>query len=270
MNLLSDFTSIVTAIYALLVTCGVVKLYVYYKTFGISIIEYLDLSEILMLFFDNILSYLVVLAIGLFNGFNFTYNVESSGYFFDLLMRNNFWYRLLIYIEANYSVLWFILLFIAGAYLYRRLNSGVHKYEIRLLIIMGIVILFLIPILYYEIRIFVCNQYFKEVPPTLVFLAITAISLILLSIANALNEQHKVKNLFYYKGSTFEVDDQVIESTSDFYYIGKTQKYVFFYEPIKRLCHIEPIEKIKKYVFQKKEKPERTPKKKNLKSSSAA
>ena len=258
MNLIFDFTSI----YALLVICGVVKLYIYYKSFGISIIEYLDLSEILILFFDNILSYLVVLIIGLFSGFNFIHNLESLGYFFDFLLQNNFWWRLLIYVKVNSSIIWIMTVFIAGTCLYQYLNSGVHKYEMWLLATTGIITLFLMPVLYYEIRIFACNHYLKEMPPQLILMVIMAIFLVLLSMANALNEQYKVKKLLYYKGSSFTINDKIVESTSEFYYIGKTQKYVFFYEPMKRLCHVEPIQNIKKYSFQKKEKLKKVLKKK--------
>jgi hypothetical protein len=57
MSVFLKYTSWFTA-YILL--CGCLKLYLYYKKFHISILQFLDFTEILTLFMDNIFAYFIV------------------------------------------------------------------------------------------------------------------------------------------------------------------------------------------------------------------
>src|SRR5688572_25139350 len=58
MSEILQFTGLISA-YLLL--CGVIKFYIYYKKFGISILRFIEIEEVLTLFMDNLIAYLSII-----------------------------------------------------------------------------------------------------------------------------------------------------------------------------------------------------------------
>jgi F0F1-type ATP synthase assembly protein I len=58
MNGLVRYAGLVSTVVLL---CGLLKFYIYYKQFGISILRFIDISEVFTLFMDNLLGYLAIL-----------------------------------------------------------------------------------------------------------------------------------------------------------------------------------------------------------------
>lgn len=198
---------------------GLVKIFSYYKFFGLYIYEFMDIKEVLTLFINNLLAYFIVLLfismsildikfIGISKyGFPIIFTILTILYF--LLRKNIFIYELII---INFFFWLFVI--IIKEFL-PTLNTQTGSFE--------------------EIKNF-----------TLLFFLLT---LIVYSLLNAINEYYKVKYKKYYSGTKILFDDFEFISNDNKYYIGKTEKFVFIHDKEKKLTDIIPVSRLKKITF---------------------
>ncbi len=124
-------------------------------------------------------------------------------------------------------------------------------YEVYLWMGLLIVAIYINPLAYFESKYFILNGNLPVNKISIAFL-ISSINLFIFSSVSGLNESFKVKRKNYYKGSEFELDSkQSIISTMDYYYIGKTKQFAFFYDRKNQKTDVIPVSRITKMKFKK-------------------
>ncbi|WP_167343092.1 hypothetical protein [Nonlabens sp. SY33080] len=83
-------------------------------------------------------------------------------------------------------------------------------------------------------------------------LLLSAVNLCVFSAISGLSEAYKVKMTNYYSDSKFALKDGTkLKSENHFYYIGKTQNYLFFYSQKKATTTIIPVSELKSMQLSK-------------------
>lgn len=218
LKILFDNTAVIAIFF---VTGGLVKLFVYYKLFGIYVYEFIDIKEVITLFVSNLLGYFFVIGIISLALIKLPF-VEPFEYF----------------IPAFFS---FLSLFYCLA------RKMVFKWEIILLNLLFWVLFIVVKKL---LSIAPTDPAKFEIIKNFTLLVLL-LSLIIYSIANALTEYYKVKKKSYYSGTKILMKEREIVSDSKIYYIGKTEKFLFIHDSRVNWTEVIPIDEIKNIVFRK-------------------
>jgi hypothetical protein len=198
---------------------GSIKLFSYYKLFGIYIYEFIDIKEIITLFVNNLLSYFSVL---IFISFELIYYAEFE--------------NMKYIIPGIFTIL---------SIIYFLIRRKVFLYEV---LILNILFWFFSVIIIRLWSIFDSKKYPEDQIQHYVLL-IFLISLIVYSSAISFTEYIKVKVKKYYAKTKITIDDQEFISNNTKYYIGKTEKYLFIYDGLNKSAEVIPMTRIKKIVF---------------------
>lgn len=196
---------------------GLLKIYAYYKFFGIYIFEFMEAKEALTLFVNNLLSY------------TFFLSTFCLFIFFSSVWNSAIQFILPVFLSA-FSVI------------YLFLRKKVHLYE-TVLHNIAIWILFLAA---KTINTTSLSTLLKDANITSLIFVVT---LCFYSIISAVSEFYKVKYKKYYLNTIILIDEEQIISTKDFFYIGKTDKYLFLHNLKDKSNEIVPTNSIKKIVF---------------------
>lgn len=202
------------------VLCGILKLFIYYKLFGIFIFEFFDIKEVLTLFANNLLAYLVIII--------FTIVI--------LLLDSQF---------SGFDVIWLPIIFTGFSVIYFLLRPKVFLYET---IMQNILFWGLFFIIIYSNRYLISNQIGND-SLSLYLLALILFSLGLFSIFNGFNEYYKVKFKNYYSKTILEINGNCFTSNESKYYIGKTEKYVFIHDESTKSSEVIPVSNVDKITF---------------------
>jgi hypothetical protein len=222
-----------TVLSILILLSGILREYIFYKLFGISILPFLEPSESILLFFDVILFFSIFLVLNLFIILIFHNKIiiPSFEFKFKESIKNNF---VRILKGASFLLICLTLVII---------NSKIDFFSQRELIY-WIVLLFigfyLNPLLLMLIS--ALSHASKSVKQVLIFLLIT-INICAFASLSGYNEAKKVRNC-YYCGSEFFGEGFTFKSDSLNYYIGKTSNFYFFYESRSNEVMIYPNELI--------------------------
>ncbi len=236
---------------AFLIFWGMLKLTIYFKAFNISINDFLEFSEILTSFFDDLLFYSGSLILGIFLNYltitkseidendklkikiykeksifrRFWLNVKSI---FPLLLPFNIFaivFMIIIYFIKNESIIPIIWYFIG-------FNS--------LLIILFI--FFEYKRHYYLLTgIHIDYTYFNIILYSSIF------TILLIFYTKA--EVAQVKYYHKYENVSFFHDNKEIKSNRIKYYIGKTKNYLFFYDSKAKTTYVFSMQHIDKMSF---------------------
>lgn len=238
----------------LLIFLGFFKLWIYFSFFKINIINYLELTEIIVLFLNDviILAFLIITSICfviyvyLWRGL--TFNREKYEKRIELFKsKNTFYKRLKYYILKKES--FFVLMFIFALFiLINNIISGADIINITVNIVNTTFIFLLLinRILDNELKLI---YFVKHDMPFIshfftylnyFLMALTAISF------SALLSVNKVKNDYKYYGTEITIKDNIYKSDSTEYYIGKTRNYIFFYNDTSKVVNIFPMEEVSK------------------------
>jgi len=201
-----------------LLSIGFLKFILYYKAFNIPIVDYIDPSEIITLFADNIATAsLVILILALPYAKLVNTPLVGVGIFVRL--------------ETYFSLL-FPIVFVSGialiatiAILWKR--PKIHGFELSRFVIVWPIIAFVIPVLALEIK----KLFEPQVTKPLIIILALSISFALLVILATLNEIKKVKEFGYFQGVVIKFATSEVVSTTEEYFVGKTKSFVFFYSP---------------------------------------
>lgn len=201
---------------------GLVKVYVYYKFFGIYILEFMNVKEVITLYISNLLTYFVFMILCLLLLY-LRICIQGIGFYCIWLLILVCSTALPLFRKHIYiyeTTLWNV--FILAAFLsIDKFNFGqkiIHDQN---------------SILYFQVLTFLI------------------ISMIIFSMIAAYTEFRKVKHKNYFLGTIINCKDFAQVSTIDNYYVGKTEKYVFFHNDVTNINEIIPVSKVEKFIFKK-------------------
>jgi len=204
------------------VLCGILKVFIYFKLFGIFIFEFFDLKEVVTLFANNLLAYFAIL---IFTSSLFVFNSELTGI-----------YKFLI--PAAFTIF---------SIIYYFLRKNIFVYETILQNLMFWILFFVLKELLTKANSYIDNYELISI----YVLAIFLMSLSIFSIINAFNEFYKVKYKKYYSKTELEFENSSFTSNDYKYYIGKTDKYIFIYDNAIKSCEVIPTSRLKKIIFRR-------------------
>jgi hypothetical protein len=201
-----------------LLAIGFLKFILYYKAFNIPIVDYIDPSEIITLFADNIATATLVIFI-LALPYAKLINIPLAST--DIFVRLETYFNLLapivfvsgVALIATIKILW--------------KRPKIHNFELFRFVVLWPVIVFVIPVLVLEIK----KLFEPQVTSSLIIILALSINFALLVIIATLNEIKKVKEFGYFQGVVIKFVNSEIVSTTEEYFIGKTKSFVFFYSP---------------------------------------
>lgn len=226
-----ELVSIVTG---LIFLSGISRLYIFYKSFNITILPFVESDEILIITFDSILYFIIIsiylfLVIFLFYRKNFADNVKVNRLkSYKLLNRRKIIFLIIVTIS------------IVAFNNYVRPNPS--NLELGIWCVLLIIVLYIVPILFFEGKAFLQKKGI-EIPKLNLLIVFSAFNLLIFSISLSLNEAYKVKVGGFYEGSCIILKDGTrIKSTSCFTFVGMTKNYLFFYDKVSGQTQIRPNE----------------------------
>lgn len=225
---------------------GLLRLYIYYKCFSISILPFLDPGEIITFFFDNLFYFLIFWCLNIIVIWMF-YTIKDDKSI--ITTTNSFIKRLGFsgFFKLNKVILFLILSVVL--FFISKARDSKSFYELYLWIALLVTAIYINPmVLLGSIHLLLKNN--KVVNKMNIILLISAMNLFLFASLSGLNESFKVKNKQFYVGTKFELDNnQEIISTLDYYYIGKTKQFALFYDRVKQETDIIPVSKFTKMKY---------------------
>ncbi|WP_157886786.1 hypothetical protein [Hymenobacter sp. PAMC 26628] len=217
----SFFSSQTISIISLaLLVVGFSKFIIYYKAFNISIVDYIDPSEIITLFADNIATASVIVMvlavpyIGLILPYNLS-GIDIGLEFFERLSRH---FSLLLPLVA----VGFVFLVVFLLILWRR--PKIENFELARYIWAWPTITILVPMMSLESGSYYSIQSFQQY----VIILSLIISFTFLILLATWNEIQKVKT-GYFSNVEVEFESDTLKSNVTEFYVGKTKSYLFFY-----------------------------------------
>jgi len=226
---------------------GILKLVIYYKCFDIRIVEYLDISEVLLSFTDSLilLIFIIIVPFLLFISFfgKSIGNVNSE--IFENQLETSFLNRLKLDIKENTFLIILSIISISFCLIW-----GHWKWELFIYFAMfpGTGILFF---LVREVRITYWKQYRYRIPGTYIniFYLLCMVTMIMTFFTVEDANEVKLKNVFL--GTEIYLEDEVLKSDSITTYIGQTKGYIFLYNKKMKTNISIPRDKVLKLVLKR-------------------
>lgn len=222
---------------ALLIVLGVIKHMIYYSAFGVNILNYLETGEIITSFLGDIIHIIVMLVVGrVFAEFI----IKEQDYSVNICSDDNLLIRCAKYL--NFAKWYFLCVFILASILCYLLwkNTEIFIMMIKLIAVLFIST-FIIIILQGEHRYYKKNSS-RKFPRYTIFLP----TILFAIIGPTIREIERVKYDKLNTAIIVQIDSDTLISTPSYYYIGKTNKYIFFYDDSLGVAEIFPMERVKK------------------------
>ncbi len=249
-----DYTKAISITATLLLCAGIISQTVYYFFFNIPITEFLTLSEVLLLFTQDIIRYVLIIVILLFISILFNYNKPRSSFnrfFIKYIQTNEFRNRIWMYIENRKgSIIYYVFGIIMFFTLLKEGSKIIYLYGLG----------FSIEIIYFFIRFFLYESRRKlRLEKKLVkknrnfdlFFTFT-LHFVVFVVCWSLVDVQKVKYEQKFINVSFKLSsDILISSDSSSYYIGQTEKYLFYYNSKKDITTTFKKENVKEIYFGK-------------------
>ncbi len=241
---LSLFVSIIAPF---LVISGFLKQYIYFIFFNVNISDFLTLNEILTSFLDDIVIFIFIPIILLPLIF------ESSSFDSEIIKNQNCNKKLNKYFPVNqYRSIHYP--FYLGIIIYFIIKIVSQPFPVPLFNILS----FMIPILafmalsIYVIRILVTREYFKKnhLKGLLTYFLSVYLLIIVLSVS------YEILTRKYYGGTynvTVSLKEKGIITTPNYFYIGKTNNFIFIYNKPNNATDVYPTSEIDYLSFEKVE-----------------
>jgi hypothetical protein len=202
--------------FPIIIMLGVVKLTSYYNTFNLSILQYLDFSEIITSFLTDLSLYLLLLA---------------PFFFYTAFMQHSGWPSCLL------GIIMFTLLITINQI------NGTFYYDYTKWVL-GFTFVVITAFLWFVRMI---------KPFSLLFLSLSVFVILTLFVTIfGRYEAENVKALNIFEGTTVTINQTPIVSTSTFYFIGKSSKFIFYYDSQNKSCTIYPIDKVDEIIYKAK------------------
>lgn len=223
---------------------GLLKLFIYYKSFDFVITPFLEMSEVILLFFDNLLYFL------LFFFFNILIilSLDRGVFSFGSTENNSPWpQRIARYLNYNWEFKCFagmiiLLLMICTSTNVLTLKNGLYM-------ILIIVALYINPIVIKEFQRLA--KYYRVTTKTFsIILFISAVNLFVYALAIGAYEAYELKHLNVVRANkVYFTDSTIIISNMKKYYVGKTKNFVYFYNNQEKAVEVIPIRRVDKIEY---------------------
>jgi hypothetical protein len=241
-----DYKFYIPYLGTLLILLGATKLTIYYSLFGLNITSYLEFTEILTLFLNDLLFFIAIIFIQNLWMFLMQPNNEleniSKG-LHETLTERNLFKRIFAYAINGINLLILTSIWILGIpfwFWFSKLPFTTYLYF--LYAILGALLLLTI---IYEAR----RQWFIKFNehPKMIYTNLAKLFIVLLglTITSAYQDFESVKTNKRYLGTTLKLSDRNVVSDSNYYYIGKTRNFIFFHDQNKKTNDIFPMSEIK-------------------------
>jgi hypothetical protein len=218
----------------------------YYNAFNIEILAYIDITEVIGLFFDKIVLsvFLVILIFGVYlatlsKGNNLDKLNGKIADYFKAKVKSKILLSLIavlmVIINSGLFILFISLIYqlIPGKYLGKSMNDSA-----LLLLVLSII----------SLNLFLSPNRFLNISK---FIWLVLFSLLILGYVYVLGNQDvsMVKERKRYNVTIIFQDGKTINSDSTNYYVGKTNEYLFFYHQDSLITDIYRMENIKQLRF---------------------
>jgi hypothetical protein len=270
-----DITKAVSILVSILIAAGLLNQIVYYKFFNVQIAEFLNAGEILLLFADDLLFYLMVMmttitVVALLPSFrdNKVTAFKERRRFIRYVKTEEAFERLIFFFTQRWVgiLLWTTSLTVLYFTDKEFFNISIYVFSFEMCI-------WLLRWHSYEIRrsMRIKDELTKQDETLYTSFSILLFFLLILLIYTVYDVRD-VRDKQKFINTSIVVSDQAIKSDSNYFYIGKTDDFVFFYNKKKDETTVYPMEQVERINFGKvvywqleepreKETPERKEKK---------
>jgi hypothetical protein len=235
-----------------LIFLGVLRLIIYYNAFGVKIVNFLDLTEIITSFLDIVVSTIMMLGAQVILTL-FSETKEFSEYKDKIVeyakKEPSFFKRLLLYFKA---ILWQVIVVfafaVAGDWLWTFMDSD---HEPTYIVSISFFIIFsLFVVLVYEIERRHAEAKSSARRRQFIFLTIMFLAFTVAVVLQGWTESRTLKRKNGYAEVVIELDQATtIYCNKNYYYIGKTNNYVFLYSEASRSTDVIKMDRVKKITF---------------------
>lgn len=230
---------------------GIIKMKLYYNSFNINIVDFLDASEIIFAFISDFIPYVVItLFMFLFLFFLDTKkDVEvRDDYKDNIILEKHLLRRLWLYIKLFPIILIYaivLILLLIATFIW---NFSIIPFLIPFCIILAYQIY---GILVLEYKRHYYNHYKSFPSPTFTNIILIMGAFFMYVIVNVYLDVNSVKESKKYLGTSFKIENNNIISDSTNYYIGKTKNYIFYYQEENKSTKVYPIKDMKEIEIKK-------------------
>ena len=222
-----------------LLVVGILKFILYYKAFNVEILKYIESSEILLLFADNIsvagLAILFLTPPYVYSLMPYLNGAGVTNYSFSDLFHI---YWLLFGFHAKYQIVLF-----ASAIIFSFTRSKITNFERATYILLGFFVVLILPLFALYVPVLIGGT----VSANIVVIIMLIVNFFLMIMLATYNEIFKVKNRKYFSNTKVEFDGFFAPSGA--YYIGQVKSFIFFYNPILKQSITFKTDKIKTIVY---------------------
>lgn len=237
---------------SIIIFLGILRLIVFYKAFGVSIIDYLDFTEIITSFLDIIVIAVLLIATSVFNAFiqhddSKIERLDSIRY--QLIHNERSLKHFILYFKFFKDAFIITLLWLLLNGIIRFFNPD-FSVEYSYGIVLGLLIAIILIIISIEIerkhRIINSSKERKK----RIRIFVNSLLFIVIIQVLALYQVYEIKNNSKTLGTVIVLDnDKKLVSDKSNYFIGKTQNYVFIYHKKSKMTDVYPISRIKQITL---------------------
>lgn len=249
--MVKKLTKLVPVIGSFLIFCGVLKLILFYRSFNINILYFLELNEVLILFFNDLIGYSLILVIGI--AFNLILK-ESRDQRREkekkkIIDEKKFLKRFWLYMKFRFDLLIIIFFILVTGCVFVLFRGGdlFHLNELCIIFVSWFLILFLFIEVERNMSVFYKTQITFSIQMTFMLIMF----LLTFVISSSFNDVYNIKNRSKYFGTQFKVGNTLITSDHLNYFIGKTKNYLFFYKECSCETIVYPMGRVKEITFKK-------------------
>jgi len=236
-----------------IIFCGIIKGILYYNQFHVSIVSFIEFSEFVTLFLNDIMYYglyFIVLQLFLFISDNRQAALKRDETRFDIMANPKLLKRLWGYVKYMWP-LCVVIIVMAIALTLPLFFPTANDVSLLRIHFFSFLSIFLYLIGSFEFnRQFVIH--FKDLPD-MTYSNLFGIAFVFLSIvvSSAYTDAYLVKNSYKNIGVRVILEKDTIVSDSTRYYIGKTNNYIFFYNEKNNNSTAIPMNRVKEISFPK-------------------
>ena len=246
-----DLQTIIPYLGTILIIFGIIKLNVFYSLYNIDINSYLEFTEVICLFLNDILNLAFIIISVIFLFFVIVPKNEdeqSQNHLIDVVENGKILERIKIYFtEKFYIFIYLSLIFlITFSYIFDKSKLNIaYNYSFNILVIMFIKIISLELLRQLKIK--------KEIIPKLTYLRIIIFTFYFMfySIKSAYTDFDLISEKKMYTGTIIELQDKKFISDSTNYFIGKTKNYIFINNEKEKNCNVIPMSEVKMITIKK-------------------
>lgn len=228
-----------------LILLGAIKQILYYSFFNFPITEYISISELVTLFFNDILGILFVffILIVLYVFFSKSNRFER---FKRFVLEDDFKTKFdkLNPVKSIFSLIFLSVLFVIYCYLFfTSINEG----------IITLLISYVITGIAFQIFHVLWKNYGVNMFENDMLILMFAFLSLLFTIRSAYFDYKMVRYKGRYLGTSIRTMEKVVTSNTNCLFIGKTQRYVYFYNVKDSSVLVIPIEEVKEIDVKRKD-----------------